>query len=95
VDLENKNLEWKESWHDKYLHTSNAFANTSGGILEIGRREDGLIAGLIDDGGYIKRAMLLLSHQDPEKWFFGGYVKVGFFESSAPICSSKMKSMAL
>jgi ATP-dependent DNA helicase RecG len=44
--LENQNLEWKETWHDEYVKTICGFANASGGILEIGRRDNGEIIGV-------------------------------------------------
>jgi len=37
------------------------------------------------EGEYLKRAALLLFHQDPEKWVPGAYVKVGFFENAADL----------
>jgi ATP-dependent DNA helicase RecG len=37
------------------------------------------------EGDYLKRAAMLLFHQDPENWFFGAYVKVGFFTSPADL----------
>ncbi len=37
------------------------------------------------DGEYMKRAALLLFHQDPENWFVGAYVKIGFFENPADL----------
>jgi len=37
------------------------------------------------EGDYIKRAALLLFHQDPENWVIGAYIKIGFFESAAEI----------
>jgi predicted HTH transcriptional regulator len=37
--LEDQHIEWKESWHDKYLSVIGGFANTDGGVLEIGRRD--------------------------------------------------------
>lgn len=33
------------------------------------------------DGGYLKRAAILLFHEDPEKWITGAYVKIGYFKS--------------
>ena len=44
--MENQNLEWKESWRDEYMKTLCAFANTSGGTIEIGRSDDGAIIGV-------------------------------------------------
>jgi ATP-dependent DNA helicase RecG len=46
--LENRNTEWKESWHDEHMKTLCAFANTSGGTLEIGRNDKGVITGVSD-----------------------------------------------
>jgi ATP-dependent DNA helicase RecG len=37
------------------------------------------------DGDYLKRAALLIFHQDPENWVPGAYVKVGLFENAADI----------
>jgi ATP-dependent DNA helicase RecG len=37
------------------------------------------------DGDYITRAGVLLFHQDPEKWIYGAYLKIGFFENDADI----------
>jgi ATP-dependent DNA helicase RecG len=36
-DVESQNLEWKETWRDEYMKTLCAFANASGGTLEVGR----------------------------------------------------------
>lgn len=44
--MENQNIEWKESWRDEYIKTICGFANASGGRLEIGRRNNGEIAGI-------------------------------------------------
>ena len=44
--MESQNLEWKESWRDEYLKTICAFANTHGGLLEIGRNDKGVICGV-------------------------------------------------
>ncbi len=45
---ENQNAEWKTSWHDEYLKWLCGFANAQGGVLEIGRNDDGEIVGLDD-----------------------------------------------
>jgi len=37
------------------------------------------------EGDYIKRAALLLFHQDPENWVPGAYVKIGFFENATDL----------
>jgi len=37
------------------------------------------------EGNYIKRAALLLFHQDPENWAPGAYIKIGFFENAADL----------
>lgn len=38
--MESQNIEWKEIWRDEYVKTICAFANASGGALEIGRRNN-------------------------------------------------------
>ncbi len=45
---EDQNIEFKESWRDEYLKWICAFANSQGGKLLIGVRDDGSIAGLSD-----------------------------------------------
>ena len=44
--MEKHNTEWKESWNDKYLNAVCGFANAQGGVLEIGRRDDGVVIGV-------------------------------------------------
>ena len=39
----------------------------------------------LTEGKYIKRAALLLFHQDPEKWVQGAYVKIGMFANEADL----------
>jgi ATP-dependent DNA helicase RecG len=46
--METQTTEWKESWRDEYQKTICAFANTKGGVLEIGRADDGRVVGLAD-----------------------------------------------
>jgi len=46
VFQESQKVEFKESWRDEYLKTICAFANTNGGVLEIGRDDDGVIIGV-------------------------------------------------
>jgi len=45
--LENQNIERKESWRDEYLKTICGFANASGGVLDVGRNDDGVIVGIL------------------------------------------------
>jgi ATP-dependent DNA helicase RecG len=37
------------------------------------------------EGDYLKRAALLLFHQDPENWVPGAYLKIGFFENAVDL----------
>jgi ATP-dependent DNA helicase RecG len=37
------------------------------------------------EGDYLKRAALLLFHQDPENWVAGAYLKIGLFENAADL----------
>ena len=39
-------IEWKESWRDEYLKWICGFANSKGGILVLGVRDDGSVCGL-------------------------------------------------
>jgi ATP-dependent DNA helicase RecG len=43
---ESQYIEFKESWRDEYLKTLSAFANTAGGQLYVGIRDDGTICGI-------------------------------------------------
>ena len=48
------------------------------------------IAGLIDklrlrEGAYLKRAALLLFHEDPERFVSGAFVKIGFFRTGSDL----------
>jgi ATP-dependent DNA helicase RecG len=47
----------------------------------------------LTEGDYLKRAALLLFHQDPENWVPGAYVKIGFLKTPL-ICSIKTKYTA-
>ena len=38
---ENKNIEYKQSWHDDYLKWVYDFANAMGGVIYLGREEAG------------------------------------------------------
>lgn len=42
---ESQTVEWKESWRDEHLKWVCGFANAHGGVLEIGRRDDGTAIG--------------------------------------------------
>ena len=44
--LENHTVEFKQSWHDEYLKTVAAFANTEGGTIYIGYDDRGEVVGL-------------------------------------------------
>ena len=66
--LENQKMEWKESWRDEYMKTLCAFANVSGGTMEIGRCDNGEIIGvsntakLLEDlPNKIKNAMAIIA----------------------------------
>jgi ATP-dependent DNA helicase RecG len=40
---------------------------------------------MLTEGDYLKRAAILLFHQNSEKWVPGAYVKIGHFESAADL----------
>jgi len=43
---EQQNIEWKESWRDEYLKWICGFANAKGGVLIIGKDDNGKIVGV-------------------------------------------------
>ncbi|MCY4028224.1 MAG: putative DNA binding domain-containing protein [Acidobacteria bacterium] len=43
---ESQNVEWKRRWRDEYLRWICGFANAEGGVLVIGRDDDGQVVGL-------------------------------------------------
>jgi ATP-dependent DNA helicase RecG len=45
---ESQNIEWKESWRDEYLKWVCGFANAIGGVIFIGKDDDGVIINLAD-----------------------------------------------
>lgn len=45
---ESQNIEFKQSWRDEYLKWICAFANTDGGILYIGVKDNGKVCGVDD-----------------------------------------------
>jgi len=63
-------------------------ARTSGRVEPGSLREP--TAGLIDklrlrEGAYLKRAALLLFHEDPERFVSGAFVKIGFFRTESDL----------
>ena len=40
---------------------------------------------MLVDGDYLKRAAILLFHENPEQWVPGAYVKIGYFETAADL----------
>ena len=45
---EQQNIEYKESWHDEYLKWVCGFANAQGGLIYIGKDDNGNVVGLKD-----------------------------------------------
>ena len=45
---ESQLIEYKESWRDEYLKWICGFANAQGGVLYIGRCDDGSVCGVAD-----------------------------------------------
>ena len=43
---ESQNIEWKESWQDKYLKWVCGFANAQGGTIFIGKNDNGEVVGV-------------------------------------------------
>lgn len=63
-------------------------AATSGRVdpADLRSSDAGLVEKLkLTEGHYLKRAALLLFHEDPERFVTGAFVKVGFFRSGADL----------
>ena len=45
---ESQHIEWKASWRDECLKWVCGFANAEGGVLVVGRDDDGAVVGLAD-----------------------------------------------
>jgi ATP-dependent DNA helicase RecG len=45
---EQQNIEYKQSWHDEYIKWVCGFANAQGGVMFIGKDDDGKVVGLAD-----------------------------------------------
>lgn len=50
--METQTVEYKRQWKDEYLHYISAFANAQGGVLYVGKGDDGQIVG-IDNAKYL------------------------------------------
>ena len=48
AQYESQLIEYKESWRDEYLKWICGFANAHGGVLYIGKRDDGSVCGVTD-----------------------------------------------
>jgi ATP-dependent DNA helicase RecG len=48
MDFETQAVEWKSSWRDEYLKWVCGFANAQGGVLEIGKDDNGEVLGVAD-----------------------------------------------
>jgi ATP-dependent DNA helicase RecG len=46
--MENQNIEWKATWRDDYLKWICGFANSNGGVIDIGRNDNGNVIGITD-----------------------------------------------
>jgi ATP-dependent DNA helicase RecG len=65
-----------------------ALAANSGRLeaADLAASDAGLIEKLkLTEGGYLKRAVVLLFHEDPEKFVTGAFVKIGFFRSETDL----------
>ena len=66
--MESQVIKWKESWRDEYMKTLCAFANASGGTLEVGRNDKGVLVNveninklLVNLPNKIKNAMAMVA----------------------------------
>jgi ATP-dependent DNA helicase RecG len=45
---ESQNIEYKQSWHDDYLKWVCGFANGNGGVIYVGKNDQGVVVHLQD-----------------------------------------------
>ena len=45
---EQQNIEYKQSWHDDYLKWVCGFSNAQGGVIFIGKDDNGKVVGVAD-----------------------------------------------
>ena len=90
--MENQTREWKESWRDEYMKTLCAFANASGGTLEIGRNNIGDVvditntAKLLEDlPNKIKNAMAIVADINTHKADNKEYITIAIGAYPFPI----------
>jgi ATP-dependent DNA helicase RecG len=71
--METQKVEYKSIWdEDKVLSEICGLANADGGVLFVGKD---------DDGHYLRRAAVLLFHEEPNRFVTGCVVKIGNFKS--------------
>ena len=90
--MENQTTEWKETWRDEYMRIICAFANASGGVLEIGRRDDGKVIGIADTKklledlpNKIKNAMAIIADVQIRESEGKHYIAISIGEYPFPI----------
>jgi ATP-dependent DNA helicase RecG len=77
---EQQNIEYKQNWHDDYLKWVCGFANAQGGVIYLGKDDDGRVVGLADHKrlmddipNKIKNAIGIIAevnlHQESDKYF--------------------------
>lgn len=95
---DDKHIEWKESWRDEHLKSICGFANAIAKFREMAvkkkrlnpevlkEKDEDLIEKLqLKEDGKLKRAVILLFYPNPEDYFTGAYIKVGYFKNNADI----------
>ena len=60
--MENQNIEYKESWQDEYLEWICGYANAHGGILFIGKDNDGITKGIDKPHELLKKIPDKITH---------------------------------
>ena len=89
---ESQNIEYKESWRDEYLKWVCGFANAQGGVIYIGIRDDGTVAGvangkqlLEDIPNKIKDTMGIIADVNLLKEDGREYIEIKVNPSSYPV----------
>lgn len=90
--IEGQNIEWKRIWKDEYLAWICGLANANGGVIEVGREDDGTVIGiknlsrlLEDIPNKIKTHLGIISEVTPITEDGKSYIRIKVDAYSVPI----------
>ncbi|NDO20496.1 hypothetical protein FMM68_12650 [Lachnospiraceae bacterium MD329] len=89
---ESQNIEWKEKWKDDYLKWICGFANAQGGVLYIGKNDNGDVVGvdnakkLLEDlPNKIKNAIGIVSEVNLNEYEDKEYIEINVMSHPFPV----------